>query len=202
MNYLDYELAHELLFRWSVCSGGLAVKGILIFFMLFLSPALVVGDEVYQWVDEQGVVHFTDDVSMVPEDSQIESVSRHMPGGESKGAAGFDEAAFEEDEGILIEDDLKEKDEEWWRNRADKWRERLQAGYDDYEKVRLQYNETATEFNASKDPEEQKELKAELDKMQAEMERYKADIEKARHMTEDVLPAQAQQAGKPVEWVR
>ena len=35
--------------------------------LTFLSFSLAFGQEVYRWVDEQGTVHFTDDLGQVPE---------------------------------------------------------------------------------------------------------------------------------------
>jgi archaellum component FlaC len=176
------------------------MKPMVVFFILLTLPALVSGDEVYQWVDEQGVVHFTDNPATVPETYRAEGESRHMP--ENQPASPITYDMEEEDEGILIEDDLKEKDEVWWRSRAEKWRKRLENGYDGYEKVRLRYNALATEFNTSKDPEEKEQLKTELDEMQQEMDEFKREIEGARKMTDEVLPSQVQKAGKPLEWVR
>jgi len=183
------------------------VKAIVALLVLLSFPALVIGGQVYQWVDEDGVVHFTDTPEVVPEDYRVEAETWDMPEGQpgrslDEIADEEDEGSLEEEEGILIEDDLKEKDEAWWRSRAEKWRERLQAGYDDYERLRLRYNDMATEFNKSKDPDKREKMKAELDQMQMEMEKSKADIDKARKMTEEGLPSQAQKAGKPLEWVR
>jgi hypothetical protein len=182
------------------------MKKILVLLVVLGLLPLVSQAEVYRWVDERGVTHYTDDPSTVPEDYLNDAERLEMPGGGSVTppveVLNEDEEEENENEGILVEDDLKEKDEEWWRGRSEKWKERLQAAYDDYEKVRLKYNSMATEFNASTEPETRDELKAELEKMQAEMESLKADIEKARKMTEEVLPSQAQKAGKPLEWVR
>ncbi len=175
------------------------MKGILIFVIL-LFPLLLNAGETYRWVDDRGVIHFTDDPGTVPEDYRGEAESRMMT--EEIPTPLLDEAEYEEDEGILVEDDLLEKDEEWWRTRAEKWKTRRQAAYEDYEKVRLRYNDLATEFNASKDPDQRKKLKAELDQMQAEMKKRMADIKEAQKMTDEVLPSQAKEAGKPVEWVR
>ena len=180
------------------------MKAILVFLIVFCSASIVTGVEVYRWVDDEGVTHFTDDPGAVPEGYRSDAERLEMPGEtpEAEPEVFSGEILEEEDEGILVEDDLKEKDEEWWRNRAEKWRTRLQEAYDKYEKLRLAYNAMATEFNVSQDPEQRKELKAELDGMQTEMEKHKADIEKARRMQEEVLPSQVEKAGKPLEWVR
>lgn len=187
------------------------MKGIMVFLILFCIPLLAAGGQVYQWVDDQGVTHFTDDPGAVPEDyrgaAEIREIEERAPAEtfeesaeESPGEA--DELIFMEEEGILIEDDLKEKDEVWWRSRAEKWREKVQAAYDNYEEVRLRYNEMATEFNALKEPEKREKLKVELDKMQIEMKKLMADLEQAKKMSDEVLPSQAKKAGKPLEWVR
>jgi hypothetical protein len=176
------------------------MKGIAIFLILLCFAPVVKAAEVYQWVDEQGVTYFTDDPAAVPEDYRSEAKRRQMPGEEPPEPVVDMESAF--GEGILVQDDLKEKDEAWWREQAEKWKAKLKESYDSYEQARLQYNTKATEFNRSEDPEKRKELKAELDAMQVKIDEFKADIEKARQMTEEVLPTQAEKAGKPLEWVR
>jgi len=176
------------------------MKALVVLVVILCFPVLVTCGEIYQWVDDRGVTHFTDDPGSVPEDYRSEAQALEMLTGQE--VESWVEVTGEEDEGILIEDDLKEKDEAWWRKRAEKWRARLQEGYDEYERVRLKYNALATEFNASKDTEKRKELKAQLDRMRDEMAKSKAKIDTARKMTEEVLPAQAKKAGKPVSWVR
>ena len=179
------------------------MRGIRIVLILLCFSPVAGAAEVYRWVDNQGVTHFTDDPAAVPEDYRSETKRIEMPGQEAvEPAADVDGLYDEYEEGILVEDDLKEKDEAWWRNRTKNWKTRLEEAYDNYEETRLRYNAMATEFNASQDPEARKELKAELTEMQASMDKLKVDIENARKMKEEVLPSQAQKAGKPLEWVR
>jgi hypothetical protein len=175
------------------------MKVILVLLLLFSFSSLATGDAVYQWTDEHGVIHFTDDHTTVPKELRPDVEGRYMPTTEAE--TGSTTETEEEIEGILIEDDFKEKDEAWWRNWAEKWRRSLQASHEAYEKLRLRYNALANEFNASKDSERREEIKADLHQMRREMERFKADHEKAQRMLEVVLPSQARKAGKPIEWV-
>lgn len=176
------------------------MKGIVIFLIFVCFAPVIEAADVYRWVDDQGVTHFTDDPAAVPEHYRSVAKRLEMQGEQPPEPVADMDGAFEED--ILVEDDLKEKDEAWWRERAKTWKARFKEAYDNYEQVRLRYNGMATEFNASQDPDKRKELKAELDAMQGKMEKLRADIDKAREMTEEVLPSQAQNAGKPLEWVR
>ena len=43
---------------------------LLIFIGLIFYWGTGLGQEIYQWVDEKGTVHFTDDISLVPEKFQ------------------------------------------------------------------------------------------------------------------------------------
>jgi hypothetical protein len=178
------------------------MRAILVFLMVFCLSSLLNAAPVYRWVDDQGVTHFTDDPTTVPEMYREKAEILEMPVKETARPSEKAIVLEEEDEGILVEDDLKEKDEDWWRKRAEKWRDRLQTAYEDYERIRLRYNATATEFNTSKRPEARERLKTELDQMQTEMEKQKAEIERARKINEEVLPSQAKKAGIPLEWVR
>jgi hypothetical protein len=187
------------------------MKPLAAFLILICFPLSVMAGEVYQWVDNQGITHFTDNPATVPEDYRGEMQIREIDENfvtESPGETeveqyqALDEEGILEEEGILVEDDLLEKDEEWWRNLAEKWRNRVQTAYENYEGVRLQYNDMATEFNASQDREKRDKLKTELDRLQVEMKEFMADLEQAKKMRDEVLPSMAKRADKPLEWVR
>ncbi len=187
------------------------MKVIVLFLILLTLPLAAIGGEVYQWVDEEGITHFTDDPAAVPEDYRGEAKTREMRESfpmesvsdvEREEEAIVGEQEILDEEGILVEDDLLEKDEEWWRQLGEKWRNRVQAAYDNYEDVRLRYNEMATEFNSSKDEKKRDELKIQLDQMQIEMKEFMADLEEAKKIRDQVLPSLAKRAGRPLEWVR
>ncbi len=197
--------------RLTIPDGGQPMKAMAAFLILICFPLSLMGGEVYQWVDNQGITHFTDNPAAVPEDYRGEMEIREIDENfvmESPGKTeveqyeALDEEGILEEEGILVEDDLLEKDEEWWRNLAEKWRNRVQTAYENYEGVRLQYNDIATEFNSSKDTEKRDKLKTELDKLQVEMKEFMADLEQAKKMRDEVLPSMAKRADKPLEWVR
>jgi len=46
---------------------------------LLFSSVLAFGQEVYQWVDEKGTVHFTDDLGLVPEKYRDQVQKRQPP---------------------------------------------------------------------------------------------------------------------------
>ncbi len=180
------------------------MRAIIIFLLLLCLPNAVSSGEVYRWVDDQGVSHFTDDFSTVPEGYRSQAEVRETKGESTPPSLSGSKPATEgEDrEDILVEDDFKSKDEPWWRSRAEKWRGRLQAGYDKYEAARLRYNEVVNKFNTLEDKDSRAQFKGQMDQIQKEMQSLLSDIKKCKEMMERVLPEQARKAGKPIGWVQ
>src|SRR3972149_3727065 len=93
---------------------------IILFIFFLISQASIA--QVYRWVDEKGVTHFTDDMTQVPE--------KYRPKAESI-------EAYQEKEDTKVEGELTPKKneesykdrlgrgEEYWKGRVEEWRKKL-----------------------------------------------------------------------------
>ena len=60
---------------------------ILICFLSFLTVSAAKGQEIYQWVDEKGTIHFTDDLTLIPERFRDQVQRKKTPRARPPGAS-------------------------------------------------------------------------------------------------------------------
>jgi aspartyl protease family protein len=63
----------------SIKSRGLGMKRALVLVVVLVALAYPAGAEMYRWVDEKGTVHFTDDLSTIPERFRPDAETRKDP---------------------------------------------------------------------------------------------------------------------------
>jgi len=63
----------------SIKSRGLGMKRALLLIVVLVALAYPAGAEMYRWVDEKGTVHFTDDLSKIPEKYRPDAETRKGP---------------------------------------------------------------------------------------------------------------------------
>jgi hypothetical protein len=100
----------------------------LIFLIMFTFVFPAYSTTIYKWVDEKGVVNFTDDFNNVPSPyrGQVEAKEYITEGGsplttEDRPASSVLPQTKEE-----VRADIYGRDETWWRERVSPWNERLQ----------------------------------------------------------------------------
>src|SRR5512139_797840 len=113
---------------------------VLVALLVFSSAAL--GQEVYRWVDDQGTVHFTDDLSLVPEKYrdkiQKKTPTKEPPPTQSPPPqstppkASAPPMGMEAEKGTGSGPSSKQKDilgrgEEWWRAKVNEWNEKFKT---------------------------------------------------------------------------
>ncbi len=155
--------------------------------------------QVYKWVDDQGGVHFTDDVTKIP-DSYRKRV-------EKVGLA-EDQVGIKE-EGELPskkkEDSYKDqlgRGEDYWKKRVEEWRKRLKEAQERNENARIKYNELTERYNDSKSSVERNQLRRERDQFKQEMDQCRTQIEEARMMLEKKIPEEAKLYQAREEWLK
>ena len=122
----------------------------IMFSILFALFALSVSDfslaEVYRWVDDKGVVYFTDDITQVPE--------KYRPKAERMGLSEDKEETKVEAESSKKKDqtyrDRLGRGEDYWKGRVEEWRGKLRESQVRSEALRVKYNELTERFNDSK----------------------------------------------------
>ena len=154
--------------------------------------------EVYKWVDDKGVVFFTDDITLVPE--------KYRPKTEKLGLS-------EQQQGTKVERELSKKKEEpyrdrlgrgeeYWKVRVEEWRKKLKESQVKLEALRLKYNELTERFNDSKSSAERGTIRKERDQVKSEMDQNRIQIEEAKEILEKKIPEEADLYKAKPEWVR
>jgi mRNA-degrading endonuclease HigB of HigAB toxin-antitoxin module len=178
------------------------LRGILILLILFifLSPAYAA--TVYKWVDKEGVVNFTDDLSKVPPSyrNRVEMEERKDAKEELTPQPARPVTRGDEEEEMKT--DIYGRDETWWREKVRPWKEKLKEATEKYEAAEKKYTEKSDELSRRRfgSPTQYKMNIIELDKVREEKEKYQAKISEANAMLEK-LSKEAQESKADPAWL-
>ena len=171
----------------------------LILILLFLFTVSLSHAEVYKWVDERGIVHFTDDITQIPEKYRraIEEVDVREEKTETK----------QEGEAPLKKQADSYKDragrgEEYWKGRVEEWTKKLHSLQSKVESLRLRYNELTEKFNTSKSSVERATIRNDREQIKNQMDELRVQIEEAKQMLEKKIPEEASLYGAKPEWTK
>jgi hypothetical protein len=172
----------------------------IIFFLVFISFAH--GATVYKWVDKEGVVNFTDDLSKVPPSylNRVEKEERKDV--KEKVTPPPPQAATRGNEQEEMKTDIYGRDEPWWRDKVRPWKEKLKEATEKYETAQKRYTEKSDELSRRRfgSPTQYKMNIIELDKVREEKEKYQAQISEANTMLEK-LSKEAQESKADPAWI-
>ncbi len=167
-----------------------------ILLVLFLSDLSFA--EVYRWVDDRGVVYFTDDVNQVPE--------KYRPNAERMGLPqGKEETKVEGGSPLKKEESYRDRlgrGEDYWKGRVEEWRRKLRESQAKLEALRVKYNALTERFNDSKSTAERGNIRKERDQVKSEMDQINVQIEQAKEMLEKKIPEEADLYKAKPEWVK
>ncbi len=167
-----------------------------IVFILFV-PQLSLA-EVYRWVDDKGVVYFTDDITQVPEKYRPKAERMGLP--ESKEET-KSEAELKQKKQEAYRDSLG-RGEEYWKAKVEEWRKKLSESQGKLETLRTKYNELTERFNDSKSTAERGNIRRERDQIKAQMDQIRIQVEEAKGMLEKKIPEEAEFYKAKPEWVK
>ncbi|MGO8989048.1 MAG: DUF4124 domain-containing protein [bacterium] len=165
----------------------------------FLISQLSFG-EVYKWVDEKGVVHFTDDMQQVPE--------KYRPKAEEIGSSGADKEGTKGEGQITpkgkeeVRQDQLGRGEDYWKGRVGEWRSKLEERQDRMNTLRMKYNELTEKFNDSKSTVERADIRKERDQVKDDMDECRTQIEEAKEMIEKKIPEEGALYKAKPEWLK
>jgi chromosome segregation ATPase len=167
--------------------------------LIFLFIANLAFAQVYKWVDEKGVTHFTDDITQIPEKYRkaIEEIKIKEEKIETK-TEGESSAKGKED----TYRDRSGRGEEYWKGRMEEWKKKLQTLQERVESLRLKYNELTEKFNTSKSSAERATLRNEREQVKNSMDQYKIQIGEAKEMLEKKIPEEADLYKAKPEWIK
>ncbi len=184
---------------------------LLIMIGLIFCYAMSFGQEIYQWVDDKGILNFADDLSRVPERyrDQVrekklpeEPPSSHSPQ-TSKGAETG--GNFEPPPGQPPErKDLMGRGEDWWKAKAREWNEKLLNAQKNFETAHVNYKKKEKELEESKlKPKSlQRKLTSELKVLEEKVNDWRKRREEAKNMLEKGLPKEAEEYHADPDWLK
>ena len=191
---------------------------LLILVLLILSSPLVFGQEIYQWVDEKGTVHFTDDFSQVPEKYQEQVKKKRVPPEPSPAPAPAPAPSPSRSSSPSVrppqgkappepaaeKKDILGRGEEWWRDQAMEWKQKLIKAQKDYAtaEAALKAKEKELEQSIYKPDSFKRRLQAEIKVLEEKANEQKKQVDEAKNMLEKVLPRQAEEYRADPSWVR
>jgi hypothetical protein len=178
----------------------------------FISIALLTlsfsafSQEIYQWVDKKGTIHFTDDLTLVPEKFR-DQVHRRRPPQEpspSPSPRPQDMERRPSSQPSPDQRDLLGRDEQWWRAKAKEWEDKFQNAQKDYEKAyqALKAKEKELEDSTFKPNSVRRRMKAEIKELEEKAKAAEKEVEEAKRMLEKVLPTQAEEDLADPKWLK
>ena len=167
--------------------------------LLFLFTATLSYAQVYKWVDEKGIVHFTDDVTQIPEKYRqaIEEVEVQEQKTETKEKG----EAPQKKQADSYKDRLG-RGEEYWRARIEESKKKLQSLQEKVEALRLKYNELTEKFNTSKSSAQRAMIRNDREQIKNQMDELRAQIGEIKEILERKIPEEASLYKAKPEWIK
>jgi hypothetical protein len=180
-------------------------------FGLLLASSVVSAEEIYRWTDEKGVVHFTDDPSLIPEKYQeqieTEKIPKESPPPASQvqpqaGPTGPPSAkAASPSSGRK---DVLGRGEDWWKAQAKMWKEKLQNAQKNYEMANAAVQAKQKEIDDAKFKPNSyiRKLEAEKKVLGDKASESAKQVDEAKNMLETGLARQAEEYLADPGWVK
>jgi hypothetical protein len=150
---------------------------------------------VYEWTDDSGVVHMTDDPGKVPKkyrDKKLKKRTEPRREGEQETSQG---EATEPAPGYMDQEYGQQQRSDEWRQRYLGWKDKLQQSEKQLQSLQQRRANLIMPWGSpAVAPPAVREEIIQLDKA---LQDTQAEIDEARHMLEDVLPDEARKAGVP-----
>jgi len=156
--------------------------------------------QVYKWVDDSGVVHFTDDPANVPESywdrvEEEKTLKEEVPKPSGKGSGPKRRVQREPT-------DRFGRRESWWRDRASKWWAQMRHASSQHQRISKEIEEARKVLDEARNDGKRRRYRRNIQRLQKEGEKYRAQIEEARRMLHGVLLDEARTAGADPSWLR
>jgi len=167
--------------------------------ILFFASSLQAGT-IYKWVDKEGVLHFTDDLTQVPPSyrEQVETEeSKDVKGAVTPPAP---QAVTRENKEEETSTDIYGRDEDWWRDQVRPWKERLREANENLDRVTKEFAEK-TEEMGRKGLVSRARYQAEANKYNEEKMKYEAQITEANEML-GKLSKEAAASKANLDWLK
>ena len=178
-------------------------------------PFVAGGQETYQWVDEKGTVHFTDDVGKIPEKYQDQVKKKESPREPAPAPTPTPTPPSSSRPPVgkplpppqatgVEKKDILGRGEDWWRDKAMEWKQKLVKAQKDYADAQtaLKAKDKELEDAKFKPRSFQRKLQDEIKVLEEKVNAQKNQVDEAKNMLEKVLPRQAEEYRADPSWVR
>ncbi|HUL29919.1 MAG TPA: DUF4124 domain-containing protein [Thermodesulfobacteriota bacterium] len=178
------------------------MRGVYILWMLLIFSVPSYSATIYKWVDKDGVVNFTDDLSKVPPSyrNQVQTEERKDLKEEviPRPPQTITRGSKQEES----KTDIYGRDESWWRDKVRPWKEKLKEATEKYDAAQKKYTEKSDELSGKRfgSPTQYKMNIIELDKLKEEKDTYEAQVSEANAMLEK-LSKEAQESKADPAWL-
>ena len=156
----------------------------------------------YQWVDDRGNVHITDNPAEVPEKyrSGARTMQENSPQQEPPPTSEPQAAPRRPAKNSGVQNDTAENDKAQWQQRIKGWKNQLADAESRYRSLQQQRNELIAPWGSpALAP---LAARQQADQIDQQMQGVQQEIEKAKDMIENVIPEEARKAGVPPGWLR
>ncbi len=175
------------------------MRKMLIFLILLIFVLPVYAHTFYKWVDEKGIVNYTDDYNSIPPAyrNRVEIEWVHEEGA-SPPVQKMTPQKREE-----ARTDIYGQNEAYWRGKVRPWKEFLKTAEANYERVHSKFMEKAEELSARRfgSRTQYKTNIIELDRLKEEMFKYGDQIAEANEALEKISK-EAQKAKADPDWLK
>lgn len=190
--------------RFSVLELEMEVRNVkrfiyILLLLFFISSAY--GATIYKWVDKEGVVNFTDDINKVPLSYRDRVEVEIREDVQKPGTPVPPQAPLQKREELRA--DIYGRDETWWKEKVQPWKERLKEATANYERVHSKFMEKAEELSVRRygSPTQYKTNIRDLDRLKEEMMKYEAQIAEANEMLKK-LSKEAEESKANPDWLK
>jgi len=169
--------------------------------LMFSFPAL--GQEVYKWIDEKGTLHFTDDLTLVPEKYR-DQIEKKKPPKELDSSPSQEAGDQTESMSSPVKKDLQGRGEDWWRAKAREWNDKLENAQKNYDEASqaLKAKEQQRENSKFKPHSQRKRLGREEKELEEKATEREKELAEVKEMVEKILPKQAEDYHADPEWLK
>ena len=188
------------------CDNSL-VKLLLVTVLCCLAASAVAagGDDrryIYQWTDDQGGVHISDNLEKVPEEYRSQATQVQQRAADDGGKGGQEEQppAFSGDTGAGTEGDEGKKAA--WQARMLDAKRRLQHAEEKRQQLEQRKSDLRAQWGSAGAALPSQEVMDEMSQLDADIAGAMAEVDNARDMINNVLPDEARRAGIPPGWLR
>ena len=112
------------------------MKNLLILLILFMFTVPAYAATIYKWVDDKGVINFTDDYSKVPSAFRNRVKTEEFVQQKGNAAPAERTVATAKEE---MRTDIYSRDKTWWRGKVRPWKDQLKEASENYKRTQKEY---------------------------------------------------------------